>query len=129
VHYAASDAAADGQTRDIEQHRERLVLLRLVAGSRMALSIPLTAFTGVALKMMSGEGAVVLAHDDAGLVLPFAVTGEADEAFAEWQGCADVLGLPLMVVDEVGFRNAQPNLGAEGAPARDPDAVHGGEDD
>jgi len=113
VRYAASDAAADGQTRDIELHRERVVLRRSVRGVRMALNMPLTAFTGVALKMMPGEGAVavVLAHDDPGLVLPLAVTDEADEAFAEWHGWAEALGLPLLVADEVGFRKAFPKLG------------------
>src|SRR3569833_3768559 len=82
VRYAASDAAADGQTRDIELHRERVVLRRSVRGVRMALNMPLTAFTGVALKMMPGEGAVavVLGHGGTGQVLARAVTDEADEA-------------------------------------------------
>ena len=120
VRYAASDAAADGQTRDIELHRERVVLRRSVAGVRMALNMPLSAFTGVALKMMPGEGAVavVLAHDDPGLVLPLAVTDEADEAFTEWHDWAETFGLPLLVEDEVGFRKALPQLGeiAAGRP-------------
>ena len=113
VRYAAIDAAADGQTRDIELHRERVVLRRSVRGVRMALNMPLSAFTGVALKLMPGQRAVavVLAHDDPGLVLPLAVTDEADEAFAEWHGWAEALGLPLLVADEVGFRKAHPLLG------------------
>src|SRR3569832_1191813 len=88
VRYAALDAAADGQTRDIELHRVCVVLRRSVRGVRMALNMPLTAFNGVALKMMPGQRAVavVLAHDDPGLVLPLAVTDEADEAFEEWHG-------------------------------------------
>ena len=114
VRYAAIDAAADGQTRDIELHRERVVLRRSVRGVRMALNMPLTAFNGVALRLMPGEGAVaiVLAHDDPGLILPLAVTDEADEAFAEWHGWAEALGLPLLVEDKVGFRKASPALGA-----------------
>ena len=113
VRYAASDAAADGLVRHIELHRERVVLRRSVGGMRMAFNMPLTAFNGVALRMMPGEGAVavVLAHDDPGLVLPLAVTDEADEAFAEWHGWAEALGLPLLVADEVGFRKAHPLLG------------------
>ena len=113
LRYAASDAAADGHIRDIELHRERVVLRRSVGGMRMALNMPLSAFNGVALKMMPGEGAVavVLAHDDPGLVLPLAVTDEADEAFAEWHDWAEALGLPLLVADEVGFRKAFPKLG------------------
>ena len=113
VRYAASDAAADGSVRDIELHRERVVLRRSVGGMRMALNMPLTAFNGVALRLMTGEGAVavVLAHDDPGLVLPLHVTDEADEAFAEWHGWAEALGLPLLVEDQVGFRKAPPALG------------------
>jgi hypothetical protein len=113
VRYAASDAAADGSVRDIELHRERVVLRRSVGGMRMALNMPLTAFNGVALRLMTGEGAVavVLAHDDPGLVLPLHVTDEADEAFAEWHGWAEALGLPLLVEDQVGFRKALPELG------------------
>ena len=113
VRYAASDAAADGQTRDIELHRERVVLRRSVGGMRMAFNMPLTAFNGVALRMMPGEGAVavVLAHDDPGLVLPLHITDEADEAFTEWHDWAETFGLPLLVEDEVGFRKALPQLG------------------
>ena len=121
VRYAASDAAADGSVRDIELHRERVVLRRSVGGMRMAFNMPLTAFNGVALRMMPGEGAVavVLAHDDPGLVLPLAVTDEADEAFAEWHGWAEALSLPLLVAEAVG---------AEGAAPGDPDAADGGAD-
>jgi hypothetical protein len=113
VRYAANDAAADGQTRDIELHRERVVLRRSVGGMRMAFNMPLTAFNGVALRMMPGEGAVavVLAHDDPGLVLPLHITDEADEAFTEWHDWAETFGLPLLVEDEVGFRKALPQLG------------------
>jgi hypothetical protein len=113
VRYAASDAAADGSVRDIELHRERVVLRRSVGGMRMALNMPLTAFNGVALRLMPGEGAVavVLAHDDPGLVLPLHVTDEADDAFAEWHGWAEALNLPLLVEDQVGFRKAPPALG------------------
>ena len=120
LRYAASDAAADGHTRDIELHRERVVLRRSVGGMRMAINMPLSAFNGVALRMMPGEGAVavVLAHDDPGLVLPLHITDEADEAFAEWHGWAEALGLPLLVEDQVGFRKAFPKLGeiAAGRP-------------
>jgi hypothetical protein len=113
VRYAANDAAADGQTRDIELHRERVVLRRSVGGMRMAFNMPLTAFNGVALRMMPGEGAVavVLAHDDPGLVVALHITDEADEAFTEWHDWAETFGLPLLVEDEVGFRKALPQLG------------------
>lgn len=112
LRFAAADAAADGATREIELTRERVVVRRSLAGMRMALNMPLSAFNGVALRMLPGEGAVaiVLAHDDPGLVLPLAVAVEADEALAAWRDWAEALSLPLLVEDQVGFRKALPDL-------------------
>jgi hypothetical protein len=105
VRFAASDAAADGRVRDIELHRERVVVRRSVRGMHMALNMPLTAFAGVALRVMAGEGgvdgvAVVLAHKDPSLVLPLFVTWDAEDALADWRSWAQVLGLPLLVEDQ-----------------------------
>jgi len=115
VRYAASDAAADGRVRDIELHRERVVVRRRVSGMPMALNMPLSAFAGVALRVIGGENeaavAVVLAHKDPGLVLPLFVTREADEAMAEWRTWGAVLGLPLLVDDGNGLREPFARLG------------------
>jgi len=46
VRFCASDAAADGRVRDIELHRERVVLRRSLSGMRMALNMPVKAFDG-----------------------------------------------------------------------------------
>ena len=40
VRFAASDAGADERVRDVELHRERVVVRRSVAGMRMALNLP-----------------------------------------------------------------------------------------
>jgi hypothetical protein len=118
VRFAASDAAADGRVREIELHRERVVLRRSLRGMHMALNMPVSAFSGVALKLMAGEGgadahvAVVLAHKDPSLVLPLFVTREADDAFAEWRCWGEVLGLPLLVEDEAGLREPFARLGS-----------------
>lgn len=115
VRYAASDAAADGRVRDIELHRERVVVRRRVSGVPMALNMPLSSFIGVVLHVVEQEtGAVVmvaLAHKDPGLVLPLFVTREADEAFAEWRTWGSVLGLPLLVDDGNGLREPFARLG------------------
>jgi Family of unknown function (DUF6101) len=111
LRFATSDAAADGATREIELHRERLVLRRSVAGVRMALNMPLTVFSGVALRV-SREGLdVVLAHKDPGLRVPLCISGEPEQAYAEWQEWGRVLSLPLLVQDEGGVREAFPQLG------------------
>ena len=101
VRFAASDAAADERVRDVELHRERVVVRRTLAGMRMALNLPLSSFSGVGLRVMTSAAgahcAVVLAHKDPGLALPLFVSREADDAMAEWRGWASALGLPLLL--------------------------------
>jgi hypothetical protein len=116
VRFAASDAAADERVRDIELHRERVVVRRSVAGVRMAVNLPLTAFSGVGLEVRTNEAsahcAVVLAHKDPGLVLPLFLSREADDAMAEWKSWAAALGLPLLLHDEdIGWRDAFARMG------------------
>lgn len=119
VRFAASDATADGQVRDIELHRERVVLRRCVRGMRMAINMPVSAYDGVALKvMLCGEAwteeaavAVVLMHKDPSLMLPLCVTREVDEAFVEWRSWSQALGLPLLVQDGSGLREPFARMG------------------
>lgn len=108
VRFAASDATADGRVREVELHRERVVMRRSLNGMRMAFNMPVSCFTGIALRLLPGEGgatpavAIVLAHKDPGLALPLFVTQEADEAFAEWHAWSQVLGLPLLLAEDDG---------------------------
>ena len=44
VRFFAGDAAADGQVRAVELHRERVVMRRALRGMRMALNMPVAAF-------------------------------------------------------------------------------------
>jgi hypothetical protein len=104
--FAAVDAAADERVRQVELYRERVVVRRSIAGMRMALNMPVSAFTGVALRVLLGEGeataSVTLEHKDPSLALPLFESGEAGEAFAEWRAWANVLGLPLLVAEDDG---------------------------
>ena len=103
VRFAASDAEADGCLREVELHRTRVVVRRQLAGMRMALNLPVSAFAGVGLRVRPTRPAfiaVVLAHKDPGLALPLFVSAEADDAVAEWRSWGAVLGLPLLVEDE-----------------------------
>jgi hypothetical protein len=117
VRFAASDVAADGRVRDVELHRERVVVRRTLAGMRMAFNLPLSAFSGVGLRvMMSSAGAhcaVVLAHKDPSLALPLFLSGEVDDAMDEWRRWAAALGLPLLLHDEgAGWCDAFARIGA-----------------
>ncbi len=106
--FAASDAAADERVRQVELYRERVVVRRSLRGMRMALNMPVSAFTGVAIRVIAGESddqaavSVTLEHKDPALALPLFTSGEADEAFAEWRAWAKVLGLPLLVAEDDG---------------------------
>lgn len=111
LRFSASDAAADGQQREIELHRERVVVRRSVHGMRMALNMPVSAFSGVALKVSPDGVSVVLAHKDPGLALPLSSAHEPEDALTQWQDWGRVLALPLLVEDDAGLRDAYPRLG------------------
>ncbi len=114
VRFAARDEAADERVRYVELHRERVVVRRSLAGMRMAINLPVSAFRGVAIRVrMSDDAAVVveLAHNDPGLALPLFVSREADDAFTEWRSWARVLGLPLLVEEEGSYREPFARLG------------------
>jgi hypothetical protein len=108
VRFAAIDAAADERVRHVELYRERVVVRRSLSGMRMALNMPVSAFAGVAIRVTSGAGdaqaavVVPLEHKDPSLALPLFVSDEADEAFADWRAWANVLGLPLLIVEDDG---------------------------
>jgi hypothetical protein len=106
VRFSASDAAADGRVRDVELHRERVVVRRSLLGMRMALNMPVAAYEGISLRLVPGEGgaddvlAVVLKHRDPALTLPLFVTSQPDEALAEWRAWSQVLSVPLLLAEQ-----------------------------
>lgn len=108
VRFSANDAGADGRMRDVELHRERVVVRRAVRGMRMALNMPVSSFLGVAIRMLPPEGeaqaavAVVLEHRDPALALQLFVSDEGGDVMAEWQSWARVLGVPQLVEETNG---------------------------
>lgn len=105
--FAATDAEAGERVRHVEHHRERVVVRRSLAGMRISLNMPVPALAGVVIRLVTGEGeigptvTVVLEHKDPSLALPLFVSSETAEAFAEWRNRANVLGLPLLMAEEV----------------------------
>src|SRR5690349_20154822 len=102
VRFSTSDAAADGLRREVELTRERVVLRRAVAGMRMAINLPVSAYCGVSIRVLEAGVAVMLEHRDPALALPLYVAPDGDGVTAEWRTWGDVLGLPLLVADESG---------------------------
>jgi hypothetical protein len=116
VRFSASDAAADGRVREVELHRERVVLRCSLLGMRMALNLPIAAYDGISLRLMTGEGgaqdvlAIVLKHNDPALTLPLFMTSHPDEAVAEWRAWSQVLDVPLLLAEQ-GTQLANAQLG------------------
>lgn len=120
VQFHARDVAADEQVRIVELHRKRVVMRRSIAGMRMAMSLPVSNYLGVALQIVApddtsdGAVAVVLAHADAALAVPLFTAATGVDALTQWRAWGHVLGLPLLVADADGSLRE---------PMRSPDAV------
>ena len=106
LRFSATDTTADGRLRDVELHRERVVLRRSVCGMRMALNMPIAAFDGISLSLLRRDGAaedilaVLLKHRDPALTLPLFLTSEPREALAEWRAWSEVLGMPRVPAEK-----------------------------
>jgi Family of unknown function (DUF6101) len=109
AHYMAQDGSADGQIRNIELDRDRVVLRRAVRGIAMKVGVPVNEFRGVVLRILPPQNdqpamvAVMLEHRDDALNIPlYMATEDGSEAVAEWKIWGRVLGVPLLVPDDDG---------------------------
>lgn len=116
--FSTADARADGGTRLVELHQQRVIVRRAVQGMTMAVNLPLHAFLGVAMHLAPpdlADGAtvsIILEHRDPCLSLPLYVASDGIDIIAEWHSWARVLGLPLLVGERDGaLREAFPQLG------------------
>ena len=106
--YATRDGGADGNVRQVEIDRERVVLRRAVRGIRMNVGVPVNEFRGVTMRTLPPDGVepaavtVTLEHRDSGLSVPLFVAAEGDDAVAQWKTWGRVLGVPLLVVENDG---------------------------
>jgi hypothetical protein len=103
--YVARDGGADGEVRNVELDRDRVVLRRAVRGIPMKVGVPVHEFRGVSMRTLPPDGdepaavAVVLEHRDSALSVPLFVATEGDDAMAEWKSWGRVLGVPLLVIE------------------------------
>ena len=118
VRFEAADGRSDEHVRQVELHRERVVVRRTLHGMRMALNLPVSAYRGVALRLLppdnerDAEAAVVLEHEDPSLSLPLFAASDSDEIIAEWQRWGRALNRPLLVNEADGrWREPFPMLG------------------
>ena len=119
VSFTTTDARADGRLRLVELDRERVVVRREVCGILMRVSLKVSDFLGVAIRVVppdasqDGAIAVMLEHKDHGLSVPLMIaTGPEGDVVAEWQRWGRVLGRPLLIADGEGLREAFDRIGA-----------------
>jgi hypothetical protein len=117
LRFRAGDAGADGRMREVELHRERVLVRRRVRGIAMALNLPVIDFLGVALRVVPRAGepktvSLTLEHPDPGLSIPLYKSDDGDDVVAEWQSWAQMLQRPLLVTDDSGaLHELFPRLG------------------
>jgi hypothetical protein len=119
VRFGARDQSADGQTRQVELHRERVILRREVRGMLMAVGVPVSTFRGVTLRVQQDDddlpaaACVTLDHSDDALTVPLFEAPDTDDVLAVWRAWGRVLGLPLLVAELSGtVHEPFPRLGA-----------------
>ena len=100
VRFDAHDIRADGGVRQIELHRERVVLHRALHGIRMAVNVRVSDFLGVALRGIDDAQMLVLAHRDPSLTIPLCVSSDPEEIAAAWKMWSDILALPQLPEDK-----------------------------
>jgi uncharacterized protein DUF6101 len=96
VSFAAHDIRADGGVRQVELHRERVVLRRAVRGMRMAINVRISDFLGVALRGSEDAQTLVLLHRDPSLTVPLCISSDANEIASAWQIWSQVFSLPQL---------------------------------
>lgn len=97
--FQAHDTRADGGVRNIELHRERVVLHRAVKGMRMAIKVRVSDFLGVALRGLDDTQMLVLVHRDPSLNIPLGVSADRDEIVSAWLKWSDIFALPQLMED------------------------------
>lgn len=105
VRFEARDCAADGRVRVIDLHEERVVVRRAVRGMRMKVNLRISAFRGIAIRLLPPEGAepgavaIMLEHHDPALSLPLYVTSDCADVVVQWQAWSRILKRPLLISD------------------------------
>ena len=99
LRFDAQDTRADGGVRQIELHRERVVLRRAVLGMRMAVNVRVSDFLGIALRELDDAQMLILLHRDPSLTIPLCTSSDRDEIAAAWQMWSDIFSLPQLPED------------------------------
>jgi len=99
IRFNAHDDRADGGVRQIELHRERVVLRRAVAGMQMAVNVRVSDFAGVERRRLADGEMVLLVHRDPSLSVPLCISCDVDEIETAWQNWSELFALPQLQKD------------------------------
>jgi Family of unknown function (DUF6101) len=102
--FSAHDTRADGGVRQVELHRERVVLRRAVSGMRMAVNVRVSDFLGIALREVDDAQMLVLAHRDPSLTIPLCISDDRDEITDAWEMWSETFALPQL--QDIGYEPA-----------------------
>ncbi len=103
LNFNSPDSAADGGQRAVTLDTDRIVMARRISDVAMKINLPLTAYRGVAIRIVPGAAedqdriAVVLSHTDPGLEVSLFEAADDSEVIAEWRKWGATLGLPLVM--------------------------------
>jgi hypothetical protein len=101
VQFSAHDTRADGNVRQIELHRERIVLKRTLRGMRMSIQMRFSDFIGVTHRVANDDRALVLVHRDPALsiALPAEIVAQEIEV-------SNAIWKTIFALPEITERNA-----------------------
>jgi hypothetical protein len=111
VRHSAAIDIAGGAAFVLDRHHA-VVKRPLLIGTALTLTVPITAYSGVAVRMSdpSGDGLVrvfvELLHRDPALTLPLVIADEPEDVAADWQAWGRALNLPLLVIGQDGSIHA-----------------------
>ena len=95
--FNALDLRADGGMRQVEIHRERIVLHRRVAGMRMAVNVRVCDFIGIGMRGIDGDAQMLaLIHRDPSLMIPLCISSSRDELETAAVRWSQTFGLPVL---------------------------------
>lgn len=99
IRFDAHDTRADGGVRQIELHRERVILHRAVAGMRMAIKVRVSDFRGIACRGLDDVRMVMLVHRDPSLSVPLCISNDSDEIERARMLWSEIFALPQLPDD------------------------------
>ncbi|MBH0236957.1 DUF6101 family protein [Methylobrevis albus] len=98
---------AGGSDAAVYLDRRGVVVKRRLSGLPLTLSLPISAFEGISVRI-EPEGVdglvahVELTHRDPDLTLPLMVTRDMEEAALDWESWSSILGLPMLLTETDG---------------------------